>query len=152
MCHVVMWVQFQYILKRGTYISRSNLISGICSAIYNAIAWPTAITAVEVSLNEKMNALENLKDIAQSILQKTNGLSGNMDETINFLEHELGIIQDWRSEVDNVKRHIDTFPLEEIPLVKDIFVTDMDGLQAAAQRFLDQPEVVFADTEKMDEN
>lgn len=118
---------------------------GICSAIYNAIAWPTAITAVEVSLNEKMNALKNLKDIAQSILQKTNGLSGKMDETINFLEHELGIIQDWRSEVDNVKRHIDTFPLEEIPLVKAIFVTDMDGLQAAAQRFLNQPEDVFTD-------
>merc|ERR1712029_279653 len=118
---------------------------GICSAIYNLIAWPTAIASVETALNDKMNALENLKDIAQSILQKTNGLSGNMDETIDFLEHELGIIQDWRSEVDNVKRHIDTFPLEEIPLVKAIFVMDMDGLQAAAQRFLDQPEDVFTD-------
>jgi len=125
---------------------------GLCFSIYNAVAWPATVAAVELSLNERMNAIENLKWVAQSILQTTNGLSGNMDESINFLEKELGIIQRWRSEVNNVKRHIDTFPLEEIPLVKDIFVTDMDGLQAAAQRFLDQPEAVFADTEKMDEN
>jgi len=133
-------------------IKRSNLISGICSLIYNAVTWPATVAEVETSLNERMNAIKNLKGVAQSILQTTNGLSGNMDESINFLEKELGIIQRWRSEVNNVKRHIDTFPLEEIPLVKDIFVTDMDGLQAAAQRFLDQPEAVFADTEKMDEN
>merc|ERR1711983_309022 len=126
--------------------------SGICYLINNLVPMPTATdlaSAMEsavAALDERMDALENLKDMAESILQRTNGLSGNLGGTLNFLEDELGIIQDWRAEVDSVKRDIDTFPLEEIPLVKDIFVIGMDGLQSSAQRFLDQPEDVFTDT------
>ena len=137
-----------HILKSRKNNSRFNLVTGLCSIIYNAVVWPKANAGVEsavAALTEKGVALENLKYIAESILQRTNGLSGNLDGTLNFLEHELGIIQDWRAEVDSVKRDIDTFPLDEIPLVKDIFVIGMDGLQSSAQRFLDQPEDVFTE-------
>jgi len=125
--------------------------SGLCYLINNLVPMPneSAMESMEsavAALDERMDALENLKDMAESILQRTNGLSGNLGGTLNFLEDELGIIQDWRAEVDSVKRDIDTFPLEEIPLVKDIFVIGMDGLQSSAQRFLDQPEDVFTDT------
>ena len=90
-----------------------------------------------------MGKLENLKRIADSILEKTNGLSSNLDLTLNFLEEELAIIQNWHGEVDSVKKNIDIFPLEEIPLVKDFFVFGIDNLETTAQRFLDRPEDVF---------
>merc|ERR1712029_584073 len=118
---------------------------GLCSLTDNLVARRQRQILLKQKLEERMDALENLKDMAESILQRTNGLSGNLGGTLNFLEDELGIIQDWRAEVDSVKRDIDTFPLEEIPLVKDIFVIGMDGLQSSAQRFLDQPEDVFTE-------
>ena len=85
-----------------------------------------------------MEKLENLKKIADSILERTNGLSSNSDLTLNFLEEELAIIKNWHHEVDSVKDIIDTIPLDE-----DIFVIGIDDLETTAQRFLDRPEDVF---------
>ena len=90
-----------------------------------------------------MGKLENLKKIADSILERTNGLSSNSDLTLNFLEEELAIIKNWHYEVDSVKESIDLIPLDEVPILKDVFDIVIDDLETTAQRFLDRPEDVF---------
>ena len=118
-------------------------ILGLCSAIYNSIAWPAAIGGVEGAIAAYTSQLEKVKLAGDEINLRMTGLDTSMKETIAFLETEVKIIIEWQEDVENVQDTVSQFNAQQLSELKEVFIDGIDDLQASAQAFLDRPDNVF---------
>lgn len=116
---------------------------GLCSSIYNAVAWPSAIGGVEAAIDAYYGQLERTKGVGRRIINITGKMSGEVGHTMKFLEEELVLINAWQIDVESLKDNIDDIPLEKVAILADVFIIGIDDLQASAQAFLDRPDNVF---------
>jgi len=117
--------------------------SGLCTAIYNPIAWPAAVGGVEKAIAVYYDQLERTKGVGNRIINITGKMSGEVGHTMKFLEEELVLINAWQIDVESLKDNIDDIPLEKVAILADVFIIGIDDLQASAQAFLDRPDNVF---------
>jgi len=117
--------------------------AGLCSAIYNSIAWPAAVGGVEGAIAAYTSQLKNVKLAGDEINLRMTGLDTSMKETIAFLETEVKIIIEWQEDVENVQDTVSQFNAQQLSELKDVFIDGIDDLQASAQAFLDRPDNVF---------
>jgi len=122
---------------------------GICSAIYNAIAWPAAIGGVEAAIAEYSTQLETTKQVGGRVLGIMSTMSDKVGDTLHFLEEELNLINAWQSDVHSLKESIDDIPLELVVSLSDVFIIGLDDLKASAQAFLDRPNIFEADDDDL---
>jgi hypothetical protein len=117
--------------------------AGLCSAIYNSIAWPAAIGGVEGAIAAYTAQLKKVESAGDEINLRMTGLDTSMKETIHFLETEVKIIIEWQEDVENVQDTVSQCNAQELSELKNVFIEGIDDLQASAQAFLDRPENVF---------
>lgn len=116
---------------------------GICSAIYNSIAWPAAVGGVEGAIAAYNSQLETVREAGDQINSRMQALDTSMKETIGFLETEVGIIIEWQEDAENVQDTVSQFDAQTLSVLKDVFITGITDLQASAQSFLDRPDNIF---------
>jgi len=116
---------------------------GLCSAIYNPIAWAGALGGVEGAIASYSSQLEKVAMAGDEIHLRMQGLDTSMKETIDFLETEVAIIIEWQEDVENVQDTVSQFNAEELSVLKNVFIEGIDDLQSSAQAFLDRPENIF---------
>jgi len=116
---------------------------GLCSVIYNSIAWPAAVGGVEAAIAAYDSQLGDVQKAGDEINLRIKELESSMKEAINFLETEVTIIIVWQEDVESVQDTVSQFNAQELSVLKNIFIEDIDDLQASAQAFLDRPENVF---------
>ena len=95
------------------------------------------------------NQLKKIKEIGERIRATIANLKSDLDVATTFLEDELEIINDWKADVDSVKDSIELIPLEEVPILSDLFVDGIESLQDSAQKFIDRPDDVFGDDDQL---
>ena len=122
-------------------------ISGACTrALLKPILKLTG-KSLEARIATYKDKLEKLEKAATGVMGKIKELEGKVDDTIGFLERELVIIDKWAVDADVVKGTLSTFSVEQLKRVaafQEIFVTNVDDLEASAKAFLDQDaEIVF---------
>ena len=94
------------------------------------------------------NQLKKTKESAERISATITNLKSKLDGATTFLVDELIIINEWKVNVDSVKESIEDIPLEDVPILRDVFVIGIDELQDSAQKFLDRPDDVFGDDDE----
>ena len=94
------------------------------------------------------NQLKITKESAERISATITNLKSKLDGATTFLVDELVIINEWKANVDSVKESIEDIPLEDVPILRDVFVIGIDELQDSAQKFLDRPDDVFGDNDE----
>jgi len=122
---------------------------GLCSAIYNSVAWPAAIGGVEAAISAYYTQLETTKQVGERVLGVMNTMSDKVGDTLHFLEEELILINTWQNDVHSLKESIDDIPLELVVSLSDVFIVGLDDLKASAQEFLDRPDIFEADDDDL---
>jgi len=142
-------------LRKGVYVATGGgtvacgiadiLLVGMCSAIYNSIAWPAAIAGVEASIAAYKKTYEEAERIGNKIVKSMGALEGDLDYTIAFLVQELDIIREWEEVVENAEENIKLIPREDIPALPQVFLDDIADMKRVAQKFLQRPVDIFGD-------
>merc|ERR1712004_925941 len=116
---------------------------GVCSAIYNSVAWPAAVASVEITIAAYKAQFEEAQSLGVRLVRSFKELEGQLDQSIKFLEQEIDIINEWEEVVDNAENNIDSIPLDEVPTLSQIFIGDIADLKRVAKKFLDRPFAIF---------
>jgi len=116
---------------------------GVCSAIYNSVAWPAAVASVEITIAAYKAQFEAAQSLGVRLVRSFKELEGQLDQSIKFLEQEIDIINEWEEVVDNAENNIDSIPLDEVPTLSQIFIGDIADLKRVAKKFLDRPFAIF---------
>ena len=98
---------------------------------------------MEAAIAAYDSQLEDVQKAGDEINLRIKELESSMKEAINFLEEEVTIIIVWQEDVESVQDTVSQFNAQELSVLKNIFIEDIDDLQASAQAFLDRPENVF---------
>lgn len=117
---------------------------GICSAIYNSIAWPAAVGGVEGAIAAYNAQLEKVREAGDQINSRMQSLDTSMKETIGFLEAEVTIIIEWQEDAESVQDTVSQFDAQTLSVLKNVFIEGINDLQASAQAFLDRPDNIFS--------
>ena len=98
---------------------------------------------MEAAIAAYDSQLEDVQKAGDEINLRIKELESSMMEAIDFLETEVTIIILWQEDVESVQDTISQFNAQQLSVLKNIFIEDIDDLQASAQAFLDRPENVF---------
>lgn len=116
---------------------------GMCSAIYNSIAWPAAIASVEATIASYKAQFNKAQRLGVRLVDSFDEVKGQLDQSIKFLEQELDIINDWEEVVDNAEKNIELIPVDKVPTLSQIFINDIADMKRVAKTFLQRPVAVF---------
>ena len=111
--------------------------------IYNPIAWGSSIGTIEGTISSYSNQVLRARKAGQTIYMKMQSLDSAIKGTIEFLEDELVIIAEWQQDVENVEDTLSHLSVEELRILKEVFMIGIDDLEITAQSFLDRPKNVF---------
>merc|ERR1712008_127225 len=126
--------------RAGTY---GGTATGTVLCILADVFGTFAKGGVEAAIAKYDAQLGDVQKAGDEINLRIKELEFSMKEAIDFLETEVTIIIVWQEDVESVQDTISQFNAQELSVLKNVFIEDIDDLQASAQAFLDRPDNVF---------
>merc|ERR1712226_431490 len=125
----------------GCIIADSLGALGVCSAV-NLAASGTTAAAIETAIYRYNAVLEKLKTITGRMLESGHNFDKTIHQAIDILTDEIELINNWAISAEIVNKNIDKYPqeyLKKYRSIRTVFINGLDGLNIAAEQFLDQP-------------